>query len=1062
MSDPKKPPSQEPPQEPPEDSIPLRIVVFLMALICVVASSVFVHISWPLILLFLTFVVAGSFLSYQHRHDKLRWMGWVAAVGIILTGGLTLYQLTGELHDEFDFVSPFVLFLAGVFTFLTFEMRTRSDLNVSSSIGLLLLCAAAPVAKGLPFGICAFCYVTLGAIMLYFDCVSRTLNAWLDRPINAAPEIPVPGRRFRYRSRAGTTIGLLASIPVLAALMFLMIPRVDELVDRIMAYSRSFDPNYAIDVVLPAKPPAMRHDRGQRGREWFKKNTNLISTLENRERQKKKEHHASDNEDMAKVPPTHAKKGKAQQKAPPVVSKKEKDEKKRKEKSREDERGAHGKRLDQPNTHSKGAPQSGGEKAEPPQKNESKGKKSKKGEIKKGKSVDSGRTSKPGSNEKGNENAGVGEGAGKGNSNGSGKAKGVAGEEGEQGASGAQSDSVAGSNEVAGSNSGSNSGSGGGGNGGGHPGPDTTGAFALLGDEKLDLSKSEIDSDALIMEVKSRRLAYMRRMCFDKFDGRYWDVSDEAKKESRPVEVIDGKVKRSPQPLKVKVPAARTPIAGVPGRNASGRNVPPPPTTNILMKAQKIPDAGSNSQITFGNSAPQAAPAATVEESSAPDPLEVIPDKPRRFVFDSSEQSRFNVGLADALRVPERYPSVDLIQSVTVKAVTIGNVVPGAWIPQELILKQPRVTVDSMGTIKAGAELKAESTFKIKTQLPIYDLPLMRTMPPMNGAEEEEVRDDYSQYLQLPDTVSDDLFVIAEEHSDPRYNWFVQSEQIADYLRKNYRYNPYREANSETQDFVQDFLRNRNEGTSLEFSSAFVMLNRCIGIPTRLVHGFTPGEWNAVRGVREVRGGNIGTWAEAYIPKFGWVAFDPLPEGFLPAQRREQVYHIDEVKKDLGIDTVKEVVAEKRNILGYVLGALAAILALIVLIVVGRKLYRILRDWLLNRARRGPEWAQYQKVLKAVRRSTQVDREPWQTPSEYVRNVREIVDKDIKEGKRAAQNVPDALSTFMDLYTEVYFGSRAEKLEDLKYHADQVVKAGKGRQDRGGDDSADDALRRRS
>jgi hypothetical protein len=55
-----------------------------------------------------------------------------------------------------------------------------------------------------------------------------------------------------------------------------------------------------------------------------------------------------------------------------------------------------------------------------------------------------------------------------------------------------------------------------------------------------------------------------------------------------------------------------------------------------------------------------------------------------------------------------------------------------------------------------------------------------------------------------------------------------------------------------------------------------VML-RSLGIPSREVNGFLPGEYNEIGGDYIVRASDAHSWVEAFFPGNGWVVFDPTP-----------------------------------------------------------------------------------------------------------------------------------------------------------------------------------------
>lgn len=65
-------------------------------------------------------------------------------------------------------------------------------------------------------------------------------------------------------------------------------------------------------------------------------------------------------------------------------------------------------------------------------------------------------------------------------------------------------------------------------------------------------------------------------------------------------------------------------------------------------------------------------------------------------------------------------------------------------------------------------------------------------------------------------------------------------------------------------------------GTAEQFASAFAVLARAIGLPSRVVVGFHPvpaGE----DGVSVIRASDATAWPEVYFARWGWVSFDPTP-----------------------------------------------------------------------------------------------------------------------------------------------------------------------------------------
>ncbi|WGY00096.1 transglutaminaseTgpA domain-containing protein [Nocardioides sp. QY071] len=67
------------------------------------------------------------------------------------------------------------------------------------------------------------------------------------------------------------------------------------------------------------------------------------------------------------------------------------------------------------------------------------------------------------------------------------------------------------------------------------------------------------------------------------------------------------------------------------------------------------------------------------------------------------------------------------------------------------------------------------------------------------------------------------------------------------------------------------------EGTSEQFASAFAVVARCLGLPSRVVVGFRPGT-DQPDGSRLVTGKDAFAWPEVYFEGHGWLPFSPLPD----------------------------------------------------------------------------------------------------------------------------------------------------------------------------------------
>lgn len=76
-------------------------------------------------------------------------------------------------------------------------------------------------------------------------------------------------------------------------------------------------------------------------------------------------------------------------------------------------------------------------------------------------------------------------------------------------------------------------------------------------------------------------------------------------------------------------------------------------------------------------------------------------------------------------------------------------------------------------------------------------------------------------------------------------------------------------------DSVDDFIFNTKRGFCGHFASAFVMLMRAAGVPSRVVTGYQGAEWNPVGEYFIVRQSDAHAWSEVWIDGRGWTRVDP-------------------------------------------------------------------------------------------------------------------------------------------------------------------------------------------
>jgi transglutaminase-like putative cysteine protease len=244
------------------------------------------------------------------------------------------------------------------------------------------------------------------------------------------------------------------------------------------------------------------------------------------------------------------------------------------------------------------------------------------------------------------------------------------------------------------------------------------------------------------------------------------------------------------------------------------------------------------------------------------------------------------------------YPTTKLrtkqvIQSYTALA-ELPNIIPGLASINELYFPTPEVAVDREQTLRSPVGLQQGLTYTVVSQVPFRDRQLL------DRASTNYPQKISTYYLQIPDKISAKLQTYTQDlvdrapqqqvgkDSQPLTSNYAKALYLAQYLKQHYHLpqNPLtldRVPNGE--DLASWFLfRCEGKSTSCEaggyadhFATTYTMMLRSIGIPTRLVVGFDPGNFNPFTGFYEVSNTDAHALTEVYFPEYGWFAFDPIP-----------------------------------------------------------------------------------------------------------------------------------------------------------------------------------------
>jgi hypothetical protein len=385
---------------------------------------------------------------------------------------------------------------------------------------------------------------------------------------------------------------------------------------------------------------------------------------------------------------------------------------------------------------------------------------------------------------------------------------------------------------------------------------------------------------------------------------------------------------------------------------------------------------------------------------------------------------------ARALQVSAALPVMELTEKITFKSLTTTAVPVGGIAKQISLITN--VSVDDNGNIESLAPLPPGQTYTAICDWPVFSLPTMRKAESLADTNDDLL----SAYLKLPANESREMILLSQQLVANGSNRFQQAESIVSYLREHCKYGTQSAQSDGTVNLADKFVFDTKAGDCKSFATAFCMLCRAAGIPSRYVAGFIPGDFDPVTGTTLIRSKHTHAWAEIYMEPYGWIPFDPTPGGMLPARPEQKYYNYKEIRRQTqqyAATTGKRVALTVVSVFRYLALLIYAAGILIAVVLVGytiSMLRGLLKHMREQRLRFHPAHALRRRVLKKLRRLGLVENSA-DTGADIIRRLQEtLAEKPQTSGLDAAaltQNVQEFFTT----YNALVFGKTGD-IKSLK------------------------------
>lgn len=136
-------------------------------------------------------------------------------------------------------------------------------------------------------------------------------------------------------------------------------------------------------------------------------------------------------------------------------------------------------------------------------------------------------------------------------------------------------------------------------------------------------------------------------------------------------------------------------------------------------------------------------------------------------------------------------------------------------------------------------------------------------------------------YLELPE-MPQRVLELAQEIVPAGAVPYARAVAIEDFLAEEYEYSLDVPSLPSGADAVDYFLFEHRRGYCEHFATAYAVLCRLAGIPSRVVTGYSNGDYSPFTGLYEVNLTDAHAWVEIYLEGIGWVTREPTPGFSLP------------------------------------------------------------------------------------------------------------------------------------------------------------------------------------
>ncbi len=194
---------------------------------------------------------------------------------------------------------------------------------------------------------------------------------------------------------------------------------------------------------------------------------------------------------------------------------------------------------------------------------------------------------------------------------------------------------------------------------------------------------------------------------------------------------------------------------------------------------------------------------------------------------------------------------------------------------------------DVVAWVDSRGNLIANQTYTVTSLISSADIGTLRSVPMPSAAP--SYPPDYpgtlpptvydpaivNANLQLPSGLDPRILVLARQVTRGQTTMYDKALALETYLRTNFTYSVDIQPPPGVEPVSWFLFNGSNKGYCNYFASAMAIMAREIGIPARVVVGYTNGTYNTSQRKQLIYGTDAHAWTQVYFAGYGWINFEP-------------------------------------------------------------------------------------------------------------------------------------------------------------------------------------------